>query len=142
MSFVQRAVWVIFVWVVHEVNQVMVVILDRVSVEQDVLLAERSILLLLLDHLGMSLTGSVVVRDLGFKLYHGSRSLSSRLFDQIWRGHIHQPIVHHMGIKVIAPLIVVAVVSWVPVSMLIRVMRDGNFAAIILHSHVILFFSK
>ena len=63
----------ILVRVVHEVDQVRVIILDRVSIEKDVLPADWSILLLLLNHLGVPLAGRIIVRDLWLELNHGRR---------------------------------------------------------------------
>lgn len=68
--FRQRQV-VVLVRIMHKVDQVRVIILDRIPVEQYVLLAKRSIFLLFLYQLLMPFTCRVVVWDLGLKLYHG-----------------------------------------------------------------------
>ena len=98
----------ILVRVVHEVDQVRVIILDRISIEKDVLPADRSIFLLLLNHLGVPLASSIIMRDLGFKLNHSRRRLRCRLLNQVrWRD---RPMVLHDGVRALLIVHVVAIV--------------------------------
>jgi len=68
---VRRLLLVVLVRIVHEIDQVGVVILDGVPVEEDVLLAERTILLLFFYNFLVTLASGVVVGDWRLKLDHG-----------------------------------------------------------------------
>ena len=57
-------VWAVLVWIMHEVDDIWVIIIDRSSIVQDVSLAARPILLVLLHHLLVTLTRRVIVRVL------------------------------------------------------------------------------
>ena len=89
--FIQRSVFgafgllgvLVFVWVAHEINQVGIVVLNRINVQKNVLRAKRAIFLLLLNHLLVALASCVVVRILWLDLNLSGRVLGDWLFDTV-----------------------------------------------------------
>ena len=108
---------VIFVGILHEVNKVRIVVLNRVAGSQNVLTAHRSIFLLLFQHFSLHFTRCIIVGNLWLKLYDCGRCLSRWLFDQVRRRH--RPMVKaYIGVRAILFIAVIARV----VILLVRVM--------------------
>lgn len=71
----------VFVGIVHEVDQVRVVVLYRIPIQQDVLLTIGPVLLLLLNHLSVPLPRGVVVGELGLDFDLSCRVFRLKLLD-------------------------------------------------------------
>ena len=79
MTVIERDERLVFIWIVHEIDQVRVIVLDGVSLLEDVLLTLWSILLMLLDHFLVALSRRVVMRDLRLDTNDGSRVFCATL---------------------------------------------------------------
>lgn len=112
-------VLVVFIWIVHEVDQIRVVVLDRVSIQQDVLLPERTILLLLFNDCFVALSSCVVVGNLRLKFNHGVEVLRGSLL-------LDLRIERQWG--KVAQIPVVVLIRRIPHWLVVGTMRDGELS--------------
>ena len=114
----------------HEVDDIWVIIIDRSSIVQDVSLAARPILLVLLHHLLVTLTRRVIVRVLG-EVDHRSGVLSGWLF-------IRTQGSQHLLMKLFLTELAGAIVMRISQLLFIRFVGSGHFPVCIDHSLLVL----
>ena len=121
--FLTLVTMLVLIGVMHEVNQVRIIVFNRIPVLQYVLLTEWTIFLLLLDHLSVSFASCVIVRDLWFKFYYGKRVLRNRFLQfviwlQYWL-HFIFAVLHTCFIFLAS-----VVLLWLPNLLFIRIVRN------------------
>ena len=131
----------IIIGVVHEVNQVRIIIFNWIPVLQYILLAKWTIFLLFLDHLLVTFASCVIVWDLWFKFYHGKRVLRNRFLQfviwlQYWL-HFIFAVLHTCFIFIAS-----VVLFRIPDLLFIRIVRNWDLPAASLHAFVVLFLTQ